>query len=236
MTTIPVTSPQNIPSIHLGTSTPKLGGTVDVTSFINLTSFEAREGSTGNDLEGFIISEANDKLELVELLYNKLPGSANQYMPPNVVVFLMQFNELNVPLSDLSSFTQLSAIATSTNTNMGGNIPTLPSNINVIDFGGCNITGVLPSLSVYTNLRRVWLYANPNIIIPTNWTASASMTNIFLFSCRFSSAEVNTVLIEIDSFGTINGVLDIGGNNANPTGAGLTAKSNLIARGWVVTT
>ena len=62
------------------------------------------------------------------------------------------------------------------------------------------------------------------------------MTSIFLFSCQFSSAEVNTVLIEIDSFGTINGVLDIGGNNANPTGAGLTAKSNLIARGWVVTT
>ena len=236
MTTIPVTSPQNISSIHLGTSTPKLSGTVDVTSFINLTSFFARQGTTANDLEGFIISEANDKLIYVDLVYNKLTGSANQYLPPNVETLIMQFNELNAPLSDLSSFTQLSAIATSTNPNMGGNIPTLPSNINVIDFGGCGITGVLPSLSAYTNLQRVWLYVNPGIIIPTNWTASASMTSIFLFSCQFSSAEVNTVLIEIDSFGTSNGALNIGGDNANATGAGLTAKSNLTSRGWEVIT
>ena len=236
MTTISITKPPLIHAIDIGTSTPRLSGTVDVTSFINLTSFKAYEGSAGNDLEGFIISEANDKLKLVKLLYNKLTGSANQYIPLNAVIFLIQFNELNLPLSDLSSFTQLSAIATSSNTNMGGNIPTLPSNINVIDFGQSGLTGDLPSLSAYTNLQRVWLYVNPNLTVPTNWTASASMTNIFLFSCQFSSAEVNTVLIEIDSLGTSNGILNIAGNNANPTGAGLTAKSNLTSRGWAVTT
>jgi len=236
MTTISITKPPLIHAIDIGTSTPRLSGTVDVTSFINLTSFKAYEGSAGNDLEGFTISEANDKLEFVELVYNKLSGSANQYIPLNAVEFLIQFNELNAPLSDLSSFTQLSAIATSSNTNMGGNIPTLPNNINIIDFGGSGLTGDLPSLSAYTNLQRVWLYVNPNLTVPTNWTASASMTNIFLFSCQFSSAEVNTVLIEIDSLGTSNGILNIAGNNANPTGAGLTAKSNLTARGWAVTT
>lgn len=236
MTTISITKPPLIHAIDIGTSTPRLSGTVDVTSFINLTSFKAYEGSAGNDLEGFIISEANDKLKLVKLLYNKLPGSANQYIPLNTVEFLIQFNELNAPLSDLSSFTQLSAIATSGNTNMGGNIPTLPSNITVIDFGASGLTGDLPSLSAYTNLQRVWLYVNPNLTVPANWTASASMTNIFLFNCQFSSAEVNTVLIEIDSLGTSNGILNIAGNNANPTGAGLTAKSNLTSRGWAVTT
>ena len=211
---------------------------IDVTSLVNLTVFWSRGGSVqnGGGINSFVVSEANDKLKLVILIFNKLTGSANQYIPPNVENLLMQFNELNAPLSDLSSFTQLSAIATSTNPNMGGNIPTLPSNINVIDFGGCGITGVLPSLSAYTNLQRVWLYVNPGIIIPTNWTASASMTSLFLFSCQFSSAEVNTVLIEIDSFGTSNGALNIGGDNANATGAGLTAKSNLTSRGWEVIT
>ena len=236
MTTISITKPQNITSINLGASSPKLGGVVNVTGFVNLISFFARQGTTANDLEGFIISEANDKLIYVDLVYNKLTGSANQYLPPNVETLLMQFNELNAPLSDLSSFTQLSTIATSGNVNMGGNIPTLPSNINVIDFGGSGLTGVLPSLSAYTNLQRVWLYTNPNLTVPANWTASASMTSIFLFSCQFSSAEVNTVLIEIDSFGTSNGALNIGGDNANATGAGLTAKSNLTSRGWEVIT
>ena len=211
---------------------------IDVTSLVNLTAFCTEGGSIQNDggINSFVVSEANDKLELVKLVYNKLTGSANQYIPLNAVEFQIQFNELNAPLSDLSSFTQLSAIATSSNANMGGNIPTLPSNINVIDFGASGLTGDLPSLSAYTNLQRVWLYLNPNLTVPTNWTASASMTNIFLFSCQFSSAEVNTVLIEIDSLGTSNGILNIAGNNANPTGAGLTAKSNLTSRGWVVTT
>ena len=233
---ITLTPPQNITSIDLGASSPKLGGVVNVTGFVNLISFKARQGAIGDDLEGFIISEANNKLIYIDLVYNKLTGSANQYLPPNVETLIIQFNELNAPLSDLSSFTQLDTIATSGNVNMGGNIPTLPSNIRVIDFGGSGLTGVLPSLSAYTNLQRVWLYTNPNLTVPANWTASASITDIFLNDCQFSSAEVNTVLIEIDSFGTSNGFLFIAGINDSPTGAGLTARSNLSSRGWSVST
>jgi hypothetical protein len=231
---ITLAPPQNITSIDLGTSSPKLGGVIDVTSFINLVSFEAYEGTTGNDIDGFIISETNYNLELVRLLYNKLTGSANQYMPQNVVNFQIQENELDEPLSDLSSFTQLEVIATSNNPNMGGSIPSLPSGIKELDLGKSGITGDLPPLGTYTSMYKCWLYLN-DISIPSNWTAPAGLNEIRLQGCSLSSTEVNTLLVEIDSLGSSNGCLMLQVNGA-PTGAGLTAKSNLIARGWDVTT
>ncbi len=55
---------------------------------------------------------------------------------------------------------------------------------------------------------------------------------------NLSVAMINTILIDIDSFGTNNGLisLELQTPAAAPTGAGATAKTNLQGRGWTVTT
>jgi hypothetical protein len=50
-------------------------------------------------------------------------------------------------------------------------------------------------------------------------------------------ASVNAVLIAADANGALSGTMDLsGGTSAAPTGAGITAKNNLIAKGWTVAT
>ena len=58
-------SHQNVKSIDLGTSTPKLSGIVDVSGFDNLISLSA----IGNDIENFKFHSDNI-LEEVSLNYN----------------------------------------------------------------------------------------------------------------------------------------------------------------------
>jgi hypothetical protein len=52
-----------------------------------------------------------------------------------------------------------------------------------------------------------------------------------------SAAQVNAALIALDDSGVTAGTADFsGGTNAAPTGAGITAKTNLIGKFWTVTT
>ena len=157
-------------------------------------------------------------------------------MPINVENISIQSNLLDTPITDLSIFTQLQVIATSNNPNMGGNIPTLPSSINVVDFGRSGLTGDIPPLNAYTNLIRLWVYLNPNLTIPSNWTAPVTLKNILFQSCNLETTEVDTILAVINSLGTSNGVLNLGGINATPTGGNSNSdKLALEARGWSVT-
>ena len=49
--------------------------------------------------------------------------------------------------------------------------------------------------------------------------------------------DINQIAIDFDTAGHLNGTLDLsGGTNAAPTGTGITAVSNLITKGWTVTT
>lgn len=55
---------------------------------------------------------------------------------------------------------------------------------------------------------------------------------------RLSTSNINTILTTIDAYGTNGGTIDISGQNPPrvPTGAGATAKANLIGRGWTIVT
>lgn len=66
--------------------------------------------------------------------------------------------------------------------------------------------------------------------------ASATFTNCFT-GCALTETSVNNILVSIDSIGSSNKILGLaGGTNAAPTGAGITARDNLISRGWTVLT
>jgi len=67
-------------------------------------------------------------------------------------------------------------------------------------------------------------------------TSCTNFTNAFR-GCALTATSVNNILISIESTGTSNGTLGMdGGTSAAPTGAGATAKADLITRGWTVTT
>ena len=147
---ITLTPPQCITFIDLGTSSPKIGGVVNITGFVNLTTLIG----DGNNITDFILSDANDQLEYIALDKNSLTGSGNQYMPPNVEVINLERNRLDEPLTDLSGFTQLRVITFSFNRNMGGSIPSLPTSIVACDLINSGMSGNIPSLNGLTNLMQ----------------------------------------------------------------------------------
>ena len=56
-------------------------------------------------------------------------------------------------------------------------------------------------------------------------------------NCALSQQSVDNILVSIDTAGQHNGTLGISGGTSSPPGpAGLTAKANLVSKGWTVTT
>lgn len=186
----------------------------------------------GHDITDYI---SNTNTKSVRILFNKLTGSVVDYLTPTVEVLWLQFNLLTGGIPNLSSYTKLKAIATSSNNNIGGDFPILPTNIEIVDFGANGLTGDLPSLSSYNKLVRCWIYNNGNLNIPINWAAPVSLVNLLIPNCSLTSTEVNTVLVAMESLGTSYGILKLE-NNSSPTGSGITAKDALISRGWEVLT
>lgn len=209
------------------------GGVINVAALPNLVFLSINSHLITNILG---VDQAVN-LNRMDILSNSLSGNIKQYMSPNIEIFQIQFNDIDqsIPNNTLAEFTSLDVIATTGNTSMGGSLPTFNTNIQVIDFGDCGMSGDLPSLTSYTNLSRLWLYAN-SFGIPSGWTVPASLTSFDLSNNSLTSTEVNRVLIAFDNAGASNGILNLGGNNAAPTGTGITAKNTLVSRGWTVTT
>ena len=205
------------------------GGVINVASLPNLETLQIR-GHDLTDIYG--ITEAENLTRLI-IFANALDGDIKQYMPPNIEEFQIQFNPIDQPIPNntLAEFTALRIIATSGNSNMGGSFPTFSTSIKQIDFGGSGMSGDLPSLTSYTNLNRLWIYTN-NFGVPSGWVVPASLTSCRFTSNSLTSTEVNRALVAFDNAGASNGSLNLGGNNATPTGAGITAKNSLESKGW----
>ena len=129
----------------------------------------------------------------------------------------------------------------------------------------CDLTGTL-DLSGLTGLGGLlFLYSNPNLTSIVNPVSSQVFSRYYAYNCdlgyidfstftgtsdgiliqlqnnNMTVTEVNHILVDLDNNGWINGTLNISGTNAAPDGTsggfdGITAKANLIANGWVVTT
>lgn len=87
-----------------------------------------------------------------------------------------------------------------------------------------------------------------NINIDTLFISSGNLNDIELPSAPISSLNlsnnllstetINRILIQIDEYGLTGGRITLSQQtpSAPPTGAGITAASNLVAKGWTVTT
>ena len=81
---------------------------------------------------------------------------------------------------------------------------------------------------------------NDNVIANfINKSELISLTGIFLNNNNLSESVINNILITGDSKNITKEACTIdlsGGTNSAPTGAGITAKNNLISRGYTVKT
>ena len=104
----------------------------------------------------------------------------------------------------------------------------------------------LPSVNLSTCTKLEWIYIRSSPSVTTlNLPATLSNTTlVYGDGCALTAAAINDILVKLDANGvsntqsvTNNYIIKLdGGTNAAPTGAGITAKNNLIAKGWSVTT
>jgi hypothetical protein len=66
------------------------------------------------------------------------------------------------------------------------------------------------------------------------FTNAPSNINIEFHNCNLLAGNVDNVLVDLDTSGATNGVVNLSGNAA-PTITGLTSKTNLETRTWTVT-
>jgi len=115
-------------------------------------------------------------------------------------------------------------------------IPNLAGLVNLtfLDMDQSNITGSV-DLSMLSALETLDLSANTDITsvkLPESNLRSVNLSNTAL-----TEAAVNDILQWLDGNGVIDGNVDLeGGTSAAPTGAGITAKNNLLSKSWDVYT
>lgn len=100
----------------------------------------------------------------------------------------------------------------------------------IIDLDQCGIAGTV-DLSALTNLQSIDVFDNniSNLIIPNEPSA---LTFISANANNFSQTSVNNILINLDNGGATTGDATMEDGSPSPTGAGITAASNLTGKGW----
>ena len=99
-----------------------------------------------------------------------------------------------------------------------------------------NCTG-LSSLSISANTALDTVGLNGCGTLTTlNISTNTLITDLGLNGCAITAqVDIDSILTALDGFGLSNGSVDLsGGTNATPGAGGLTAKANLIGKGWTV--
>ena len=167
---IPQNGNSSVVAINCGTSSPKLGGTINVSAFTNLTSFTC----IGNDITAIDGYTNNNNLKVLSFSNNKVTGR----------------------LPSLSACTSLNVFNCNYNP-LTGSIPSLTSNINLEEFqcGDNDLTGSLPALSSLTSLSIFHCWANtltgPVPTFPSSITSVSIHTNLLSESIPSLSSCIN---------------------------------------------
>ncbi|NCP97788.1 hypothetical protein GW820_02765, partial [archaeon] len=100
------------------------------------------------------------------------------------------------------------------------------------------LTGSIPDLSSNTALTQFQCHNNQLTGIAVDFGVP---NKTFIFNAlnnQLTEVAINGILTAFDRDVTVSGgkIIINGAGNAAPTGAGLTAKTNMIAKGWTVST
>jgi Leucine-rich repeat (LRR) protein len=148
----------SITAINCGTSSPKLGGTIDISDFPNLQQFICNN----NDITAISGYENNANLTTIQFLQNKVTG----VIPPlsglsNLQEFRCGTNQLTGPIPSLSELSNLRFFGCGVN-QLTGPIPSLSelNNLRVFNCDTNQFTGPIPSLSGLSNLQEFRCFTN----------------------------------------------------------------------------
>lgn len=161
--------------------------------------------------------------------------SANDYTKPSEVFLHTLSNPINVTaIHNVSKFSNLflySVSHTNINTIDTFNFP--PSVVH-IDAVGNKFTSFNPVLP--PGLITLDISSNSNL---TSFTPNlpSTVNELYLTYCSLSTAEVNNILIYLDSLTFNAGAkrLDIRQGGSPPSGSGATALTSLTSKGWTIT-
>ena len=239
MPTISITKPPLIQSIDLGTSTPKLGGVIDVSDFTNLQEITC----IANDLTEVNGYADNPNIKLVLISGNLLTGSIPDITGMSSLErFWVNDNQFTGTFPDISGNPNLRVINVGNN-NLTGTLPDISAigYPNLIRFNAFanSFTGAIPDCTGMNNLQ--YLLADNNNLTDFTGGVEPSLYRFFANSNNLTVTAVDNILQAfVDANRTTNmsiAVMNLGGSgNAAPSPAGVTNKNTLISRGWSVTT
>jgi len=137
-------------------------------------------------------------------------------------------------IADLASMTQVTSLRVET-TSASGNIGALKTltSLTILRASGTSITGDIGELDTLASLTD--LRVTDNSMSYGTTTLPAWGGTVYLYSDGFSTAEVDNFFIDLDAAGGTGGTLNIGGTNAAPSAAAITAINNLIGKSWDLT-
>ena len=235
------------------------GKAPDLSNCDSLTDITIQEAQLYGDLP-----DTSNCTNLMYYMFdgNDFTGSVSDMSNnPNLVYVYLDSCNLSGTIPDLSNLTNLVALSLYDNNSLTGNIPDLSNTTSLEQLlvNRCNLTGAIPDLSNLTSLKEIRLQDNnltgdiPDLSNNTvlklfmcdnnNLTGYAgtllasSITSFKAGGNALSETAVNNILIQLDAAGSTYNYCELaGGTNHAPTGAGLVAKNNLLAKHWTVNT
>jgi hypothetical protein len=144
-------------------------------------------------------------------------------------------------LSSVPSGLTNAVILSGNSMTISGNLSSVPSGLTYAVLLQGTLMNFTGDIKTSAPLATYYYYYTPlSTISYTSGRVWKNMTNVTfaLASSHLTVTEVNNMLVDLDASPLVTGAgtIDLRGNNATPTGAGLTAKSSLIAKGKTVYT
>lgn len=152
--------PQNgsssIIAINCGSSSPRLGGAVNISSFQNIAEFRCNN----NDITAITGYSNNSNLQVLEFFNNKVTGSLSSLSTCTELQEIQCGNNLlSGSLPTISSLVNLTVFHCFTN-QFSGSIPAFPSSIASVSLHTNQFTGSIPSLTTCTDLNTFHCFTN----------------------------------------------------------------------------
>jgi hypothetical protein len=148
---VPQFGNDSVIAINCGTSTPKLSGSIDISSYPNLTNFTC----SNNHITQFTGNTFCNKLISLKLDSNKLTILPVFSGMPSLREMRIEGNLFQGSVTELNALTSLVTVRLQQNRSLGGTLPSLSSLTKLESFYciACALTGSLPSLSNNTFLE-----------------------------------------------------------------------------------
>lgn len=208
----------NITQINCGTSSPKLSGTINLSSFPNLQTFVC----DNNDITAINGYTSNTNIQTMQFNGNKVTGSIPSLNAmTNLKYFFAMNNNFSGSLPSFSSsvleWIRVGVDGDYTGPKISGAVPSLNSlpSLTWLELSNHNLSGPLPALNNNPNLQLLQVGNNPGLNgnIPS-FSNNLIMTVVHVFGCSFTGFAGGTVTNILEQFYAFSNQLTAAAVNA----------------------